>query len=533
MLGGRRFRGAGGWKMEIIIDISIEEFCSYCARMIVSEQISVLDALNKSLNHAFESSLSKSAEFIAIKRVDECHFNDDELCLTPSELIESHDCSIKWIKFKIDFKNKLLINNISIRMPEFIILENNSPDQKKYWIKIKELKTKATVFLDFIRIRFADVVLDRLATIIGDAFFDENLSILGGFKHTIIRNNMHSKEKLPLPYVYYPDSTGTFIGFKKEINSEFVFCECQKKAITNYIYMRLFGKTNRTDDPYLFNSNVYFNEIDRRFILDPAYFPYQFVADLHQKKVKQDISIIEYFNFRNGICHECNKSIPGYNYCIPYTKFYKMFGWYINKRIMEYGINRNTFFLELPENCPQNIKNLYSITDARLYEFPTYSLNNSDINEIENNYHTTIDKVITQIEVIKNNVRNEIENEVRDAFGYKRIGEEWISETILYKEIKRSLSDIKVIHHGKPEWLGKQHFDIWIPGKKVAIEYQGAQHYKPIQYFGGEEGFLKTRERDKRKKELCNENGVLLIYVDEEDSIQEVIKKIHLTTAST
>ena len=49
----------------------------------------------------------------------------------------------------------------------------------------------------------------------------------------------------------------------------------------------------------------------------------------------------------------------------------------------------------------------------------------------------------------------------------------------------------------------------WITNwQKVGIEYQGQQHYEPAGYFGGEESFKQTQERDKRKKQLCDENGV-------------------------
>lgn len=62
------------------------------------------------------------------------------------------------------------------------------------------------------------------------------------------------------------------------------------------------------------------------------------------------------------------------------------------------------------------------------------------------------------------------------------------------------------------EWLGKQSLDFYLSDYNIAIECQGIQHFMPIEYFGGEEAFLITQERDKRKKRLCKENNVELIY---------------------
>ena len=45
----------------------------------------------------------------------------------------------------------------------------------------------------------------------------------------------------------------------------------------------------------------------------------------------------------------------------------------------------------------------------------------------------------------------------------------------------------------------------------IGIEYQGQQHYKAIDYFGGEEGLNQRKELDERKRKLCMDNGVTLV----------------------
>lgn len=41
----------------------------------------------------------------------------------------------------------------------------------------------------------------------------------------------------------------------------------------------------------------------------------------------------------------------------------------------------------------------------------------------------------------------------------------------------------------------------------------GLQHDQPVEYFGGEEGYIKGKERDERKKKLFKENDSILIEV--------------------
>ena len=45
------------------------------------------------------------------------------------------------------------------------------------------------------------------------------------------------------------------------------------------------------------------------------------------------------------------------------------------------------------------------------------------------------------------------------------------------------------------------------------IEYDGEQHYKPIDYFGGQETFNKQRQRDKVKNDYCKDKGISLLRI--------------------
>jgi hypothetical protein len=110
-------------------------------------------------------------------------------------------------------------------------------------------------------------------------------------------------------------------------------------------------------------------------------------------------------------------------------------------------------------------------------------------------------------------ILRECENKCRLQLGIPMIGEGWVNETALYYFIKTLFSEFEVIHHGRPNFLGLQHYDIFIPELSIAIEYQGQQHKQPVEFFGGEIGYINNLERDKRKKKLSKQNGVKLIEV--------------------
>ena len=120
----------------------------------------------------------------------------------------------------------------------------------------------------------------------------------------------------------------------------------------------------------------------------------------------------------------------------------------------------------------------------------------------------------------------EAENQYRESKNIPKIGEGWIEETILYNKIKEGFPSLSIIQHGRPDFLELQHYDIWIPKIKVAIEYQGEQHLKPVEIFGGEKAFEKQVERDERKKNISIDNGVTLIYAYKGYGIDEIKNKI-------
>lgn len=85
----------------------------------------------------------------------------------------------------------------------------------------------------------------------------------------------------------------------------------------------------------------------------------------------------------------------------------------------------------------------------------------------------------------------------------------WKHELSLFEAVRKECPD--VLYQYRPEWLGRQSLDLYVPSRMTGIEYQGIQHYSPVEFFGGEEALAQRRELDRQKRELCEVNGVRLI----------------------
>lgn len=70
-------------------------------------------------------------------------------------------------------------------------------------------------------------------------------------------------------------------------------------------------------------------------------------------------------------------------------------------------------------------------------------------------------------------------------------------------------------------------FDFYISSLNLAIEYQGIQHYEPVDAFGGEKNFKIQQKRDKIKREYCEKNNIKLLEIPytEYDNVEKILSK--------
>jgi len=70
-------------------------------------------------------------------------------------------------------------------------------------------------------------------------------------------------------------------------------------------------------------------------------------------------------------------------------------------------------------------------------------------------------------------------------------------------------------------------FDFYLPDYNALVEYDGEQHFKPLKYWGGEEGFNRQQINDNIKNEYAKNNNINLLRIrfDEYKNINEILDK--------
>jgi len=111
----------------------------------------------------------------------------------------------------------------------------------------------------------------------------------------------------------------------------------------------------------------------------------------------------------------------------------------------------------------------------------------------------------------------------------KKYGCPFCRESQGEKEIAKILTEMNISFERQKKFEDCKNklplpFDFYIPSLNLLIEYQGIQHFKPVDFFGGEKSFKEIIFRDKIKLQYCNRNDTpnLLIIKD----LKDIKKKI-------
>jgi hypothetical protein len=118
-----------------------------------------------------------------------------------------------------------------------------------------------------------------------------------------------------------------------------------------------------------------------------------------------------------------------------------------------------------------------------------------------------------ELMTVLNDILRQAEDLARSEAGLPKVSEGWVSEAELFCLLKAAFLEHQIVQHGSPSWLNPQHLDIYFPNERVAVEFQGEQHFKPVALFGGEESFAAQQEHDKRKRDACARNDCALLEV--------------------
>lgn len=323
------------------------------------------------------------------------------------------------------------------------------------------------------------------------------------------------EDHLPFPVVHYPNHYGTFFAFSESNSSSVSLCACSEDAVHNLLRLKEARPTPNNTDPL------------RTATLDNWFFP-SVVADL---SLESESAIPDQIQFVQGLCHRCNLVTPELRYCHEMygTEFIQHYGWYVNQAYLRLGIMPMSLqYLE--DVCPQEYQDLinhankinaqFRAEEERLQEIASGPAR-PDISSDEVTYWRNVryEDAEEMIALRRDSVRatravtKEIENIVREEFGFKKVGEAWVNETLLFQLVSRIFPDLEVLRHHRPDWLDGLELDIYVPSMDLALEYQGQQHFHPIDAWGGEDALKELQKRDERKLQICDSKGIDLIAI--------------------
>lgn len=310
------------------------------------------------------------------------------------------------------------------------------------------------------------------------------------------------QEDLPFPIVHYPPDTGAFLAFAPAFDAPVALCSCMQAAVEYAVRLHAPAGGGATEPG-----------------LPAALFPEAVVA--------QSCTVTEdgrdAVSFVRGLCHRCNLTAPGLRYCHDAEggRFIQHYGWYVAQAYYRFGIQPGAFaYLEdaVPEALEPNVIAVERAAEA--LDQAGGILGDTEDCAVEAGSREEMLRLAQRRFVTRmyrracSSLDRAIENVVREEFGFARVGEGRISETQLYKVVCRMYADQDVLQRHRPSWLEGLELDIYIPDLSLAFEYQGQQHFYPVEAWGGKEAFEALQERDARKAHLCVENSVRLVTID-------------------
>lgn len=171
----------------------------------------------------------------------------------------------------------------------------------------------------------------------------------------------------------------------------------------------------------------------------------------------------------------------------------------------------------------------YSLKDNEYWLSKLNEIWRDDYSILEN-----VDNVHKKVK-IKHNICNKTHNKNMNSFihgkrgcpyCYKdiRYSEKYIADFLISKSIKfeqeKTFDDLI-----NPKTGRKLRYDFYLPEHNLVIETHGAQHYKPIEHWGGEKEFKKQIHRDNIKIEYLTEKKINLIIINNKNltKIKEIL----------
>ncbi len=183
-------------------------------------------------------------------------------------------------------------------------------------------------------------------------------------------------------------------------------------------------------------------------------------------------------------------------------------------KLLNYIYNNNTLSSKI---ILKNIDKIFSNTDYEFY----------DEYFIDDYIYSLIERQIIFKKGKTFEILEEIQNIISKGRGYTLYSNNPTKEDKIFELLNSSFGNYKIIRQYRPKWLGMQRIDFYIEEVNVAIEWNGEQHYKSVEKYGGFEGLKLIQDRDQKKRILCKKNKLPLLELEYHLSEKQIITKVN------
>ena len=88
--------------------------------------------------------------------------------------------------------------------------------------------------------------------------------------------------------------------------------------------------------------------------------------------------------------------------------------------------------------------------------------------------------------------------------------------------IQKYLIENNIVYESQKKFDGLKYkselmFDFYLPEHNICIEYDGEQHFKIVEFYGGRSGFMIRKHRDLIKNKYCSDNNIALLRIPYHD----------------
>ena len=246
----------------------------------------------------------------------------------------------------------------------------------------------------------------------------------------VVVSGVVTREALPLPWVHYPSHYGTLVGFSVAPDVVPSLCSCVRTVLENMARGAVHSRDRR--------------RVVRQMIPDA-------LADSLPASPEDWASAVAY---AERACHRCNMASPSVRWCHEMYggRFLQYFGWYVQQARVRLGVN--VWFdngeTDLLDVMPPAVRGMRAQANAdgerhmrehaALYA-KTQKPRRPEIGPDTVQYWSNVlpEEATALIAARRAAAKSErmltrfIENQVRAEFGFRAVGEAWVSESLLAK----------------------------------------------------------------------------------------------------